>query len=177
MSEAAANIVAMLEQTSRGLNLPIGPATDRELATNNCQAFFRAFGNQLQGEGATTWVNDFPGERAAAIVADIELAASRRGGKWREVPVQQTQDLANQGWIVIGAQSEVDGYGHLGIVSPIPSGIDVNKFSGSGPFVRDGNEHQPGDKVYPSTYGAVKASKAFVPSKTKWYVWLPSKPD
>lgn len=183
---AAADLVNMLNAVSKHLELPKGPPTDRELASLNCQRFFRALGQQLSATQTQSWEKDFLGLNADEIIAKIDTVACQGGGQWEKIggkipeeSWRKAQELANRGAIVVGGSrtSSKNPHGHLGIVFPVPPGLDASRFSGSGPFVRDGNEHIPEQdpRLYPTTWGAVKASKAFPRSRTNWYVWLPSK--
>jgi hypothetical protein len=184
MSERAAELVTILQVASDELRLPKGPVGDREREKLNCQAFFREIGKQLAKRHEESWVDDFPNMQADQIATRIaELA--RKGDKWEKlvggneaVLWSRAQKLANQGVVVIGASTaDSSGFGHLGIVVPVPRSLEESRFDGRGPFVRDGNEHKPSpfERVYPSTHGAVKASKAFAVSQTSWYVWMSSK--
>ena len=176
LSEGATRLVNNLNTISKNLRLPKGPPTDRKLASLNCQAFFRALGEELAKTGHG-WRDSFANMNADQIVAEIDRV-SHSSGKWRkiqgnsqEVIWLEAQKLANQGLIVVGgSRAASDGHGHLGIV--FPTTVDPVQFAGRGPFVRDGNEHESqDDKKYLSTWGAVKASKAFELSRTQWYVW------
>jgi hypothetical protein len=178
MTESTAELVEIFNRAASELHLPKGPATDRDLVRLKCQAYFRAVGTLLARAGRRSWENEFPGLDAGGI-ANKFAYESQHGGNWQVVDINSAQALANRGAVVVGASPEdASGHGHLGFVIPLPSGIDESRFSGTGPFVRDGNEHvPPGDpKFYPSSWGAVKASKAFSLSRTKWYVFVPSKP-
>jgi hypothetical protein len=182
MSESAAELVTILQVASEELHLPKGPAGDRELERLNCQAFFREIAKQLAKRHHESWGDDFPNMQAHQIAVRIDELAGK-GVKWEKLTGgseeevwSRAQKLANQGVVVIGASKADDsGFGHLGIVVPVPRSLDDARFDGRGPFVRDGNEHKPAERVYPSTYGAVKASKAFTVSQTGWYVWVSSK--
>jgi hypothetical protein len=177
MTESAADLVGIFNKAASSLKLPKGPATNRKLSTLNCQAYFRAVASLFTQTGKPSWEHEFSGLNADGIAKRLKDAA-QHGGNWEAVDVNQAQERANSGMIVVGASpKDKGGYGHLGFVIPLPPGLDESKFSGRGPFVRDGNEHQqPGQKLYPSSWGAVKASKAFMLSRTKWYVYVPSKP-
>lgn len=183
MPERAAHLVDIFNAVARKLNLPKGYAMNHPQSTMNCQAFFRGVADQLANDGGPSWRDDFPGLQADAIVRQID-EASVEGKKWERISGSTAeerwkvaQDSANKGVIVVGGMRGDPG--HLGFVFPVPGTLDESKFKdeGRGPFVRDGNEHrlQIEDKTYPSTYGAVKASKAFVLSGTSWYVWVASK--
>jgi hypothetical protein len=178
-TEAAGEFVKILNDVSQRLNLPKGPPTDRRLSSLNCQAFFRGVAAALASQHKSSWEKDFPGMNADAIAKKLEESASV-GGNWEEISLGDAQELANKGAIVVGAsQKDKSGYGHLGFVFPVPADIAAEEFHGSGPFVRDGNEHslktETGRRLALSTWGAVRASNAFAVSRTKWYAWVPSK--
>lgn len=178
MAEPAAELVGIFNTVAKDLKLPKGPATNRELAALNCQRYFRAVAVALAKADKSSWQDDFHNLNAGGIAVRLNYLA-QHGGNWATVDAIQAQELANRGAVVVGASPEDEsGHGHLGFVMPLPPGLDESKFSGTGPFVRDGNEHhlKLDPKLYPSTWGAVKASKAFVLSRTKWYVYIPSKP-
>jgi hypothetical protein len=181
-------------------------ATNRPLSTDRCQDFFRDLGNRLGDAKMSSWSNDFPGKNADQIAVEIERQATS-GGTWKKIEAgaqgnvcQNAQRLANSGVIVIGAQRSpvvleqehipikhspgkpLSTNGHLAVVYPTPPDSKVtDTVSVNGPFVRDGNEHPAQDngssRIFPSTYGAVKASKAFtspLDRTTNWYIWVPS---
>jgi len=183
MPEVAGQFVKILNDAAQRLHLPKGPVTDRERVAQMCQAYFRAVGSELARVGRISWVDNFPGLQADEIARTIN-AIAQQGGAWQKIQgnsSQETwktaQDLANEGVVVVGAMAaDNGGHGHLGFVVPLPPGLDTSMFDGQGPFVRDGNEHKPLSslRMYPSTFGAVKASKAFVLGRTGWYVWVPS---
>ena len=179
-TQAAAEFVKTLSDVAQKLDLPKGPPTDRRLASLNCQAFFRGVAADLKRRGKSTWQDDFPDMNADAIAKKLEDVAAK-GGNWRETTMADAQGLADEGAIVVGAsRRDKSGYGHLGFAFPIPADVDPDQFHGRGPFVRDGNEHSlktgTGRRLALSTWGAVRASNAFDVSRTKWYVWMPSKP-
>lgn len=186
--------------------LPKGKPTERERAEKNCQAFFRALGEELANRGLPSWNKDWPlsdygKTQADRIVADIDKIAAKQDGNWKHVDSwEEAQVKANEGYTVIGGVRGDPG--HLEFVVPIPPGTDLSQFkdAGSGPFVRDGNEHwfpksEEDRKEYkdgwndfcdtnpqkcrlePSTYGAVPASRAANLKDTKWYIWDPSVND
>lgn len=174
--EKAADLVHIFDIVSDSLNLPKGPANNRERSTNNCQDFFRGVAKVLGQKGEASWEKDFPGMNADQIVKAIDQA-SNSGKKWQKIrsnnPGEMAQALANKGVIVVGGSlADKTGHGHLGFVFPVTADLDATKFPGKGPFVRDGNEHS--GRIYASTYGAIKASNAFGESPTSWYIWVPS---
>jgi hypothetical protein len=194
------NLPIFLNQRTGTANspLPKGRPVDQKLVDNNCQTFFRALGKELARRGMQSWSDAFPldhvGEPMAdGIVAEIDKKAND-GRDWKKlVSWQDAQRLANEGAIVIGGlradPPHGRNHGHLAIVFPTPPGMDWAKFeaAGQGPFVRDGNEHlyQPRDRetgektgeerLHPSTWGAIRASRAMPLSQTSWYLWTPSK--
>jgi len=180
MNTEAARMVAILDRTSRKLNLPKA-VSDQAQVSRNCQAFFRGVASELTAAHKASWEDDFAGLDADGIVRRVESSA-QTGGKWEKVQgdpesVWRTaQELADRGVIVIGgSERDASGSGHLGFVFPRPPGLDESRFAGEGrgPFVRDGNQHR--ETHAPSGWGAVRASRAFVLSRTSWYVWVPSK--
>jgi hypothetical protein len=174
MTERAAELVAIYDRVTKELNLPKGSAEDRELAALNCQSYFNGVARAMPSKGRRSWEGEFHGLRADGI-ADKLKTISLSGGDWASVDLRRAQELANDGAIVVGASpADKTGHAHIGFVFPLPPGLDEKAFPGTGPFVRDGNEHEIGEKVYPSTWGAVKASKAFRLSDTNWYVYVPS---
>jgi hypothetical protein len=182
MPGPAADLVNLFNAVAHKLKLPSGPTQDHTRARKNCQAFFRGVADSLSQEGKVSWRDDFNGLVADGIAKKIE-ADSANGKNWEKIKGstpqeiwKSAQDLANKGVIIVGAMpADSSGDGHLGFVFPVPDGLKASNFSGSGPFVRDGNEHWPQGRDYPSTYGAVKASKAFQMNSTSWYIWAPSK--
>jgi hypothetical protein len=168
---------------------PKGPVINRKRVSKNCQEYFRSVGQELDNHYKPSWVNDFPGKNADGIAKLISEDAHGERKHWDtlehvghfdpgaspEEIYWKAQGLANQGVIVIGAMPKDDsGYGHLGFVVPIREGLDASLFDGEGPFVRDGNEHLRGGRLFASSWGAVRASNAFKLSMTHWYVWVPS---
>ena len=204
MNERANDTLRALEATSRNFTRPghpekglaLGPAAQRKLEEKNCRHFFMQMGDQLaKGYPAVkSWSGDFANLNANGIVKKLDKLSAEQGGHWSKVTAvskeelyRTLQEMANSGAVVIGGfkSSDPSGHGHLGFVSPAPPGVDLTKFSGGGPFVRDGNEHvhanapageQEQRKYFPSTYGAVKASKAFPLDRTSWYIWNPKLP-
>lgn len=174
MPEKAADLVDILEAASADLRLPkIAPAPDPDDPDLRCQDYFRAVGTRVGAKEKEGWAESIAklhsaNEIAAAIAADAASASPH----WRALPMADAQALADRGVIVIGASRNKKGHGHLAIVEPAPPGLDLSKFAeeGTGPFVRDGNRHTMGR----STWGAIRASRAFKLGETTWYVWIPS---
>ena len=176
--------------------LPKGRPVDQRLVDNNCQTFFRALGGELARRGLQSWSDDFPlghiGEPMAdGIVVEIEKNAGE-GRAWKKIQNwEEAQRLANDGAIVIGGlradPPHGRNHGHIAIVFPMPPGMDLAEFNaaGRGPFVRDGNEHlyevkdpqtneKTGEKrFHPSTWGAIRASRAMPLAQTSWFLWTP----
>jgi len=178
MFESAAELTAIFNAVAKELNLPKGPVTDRNRAALNCAYYFNGVAAALSRAGRPSWQEDFHDLNADKIAARLQKIA-QGGGNWESIDVSKTQALASRGAVVVGASPlDSSGHGHIGFVIPLPPGLDATRFSGTGPFIRDGNEHVPDldPKLYPSTWGAVKASKAFALSRTRWYVFVPSKP-
>lgn len=178
-TEASADLVKMLDDTARRLKLPKGAPHDRELASMNCQALFRGVAASLAAQGKPSWKDDFPNMQADDIAKRLNHLA-KTGGAWRAIALHETQALANSGAIVVGASQRGAGaHGHLAFVFPVPQGVKPENFHGSGPFVRDGNEHHLRTGRYAlSGWGAVRASEAFGRAAPQWFVWSPpSKPQ
>jgi hypothetical protein len=178
LSESAAELTAIFNRVAKELNLPKGPATDRPLAAKNCSTYFNGVAAALSRAGRPSWQGDFQNLNADGIAARLH-ELSQNGGNWASIDISEAQTLASRGAVVVGASPlDSSGFGHIGFAIPLPPGLDASRFSGTGPFVRDGNEHVPArdPKLYPSTWGAVKASKAFQLTRTRWYVFVPSKP-
>jgi hypothetical protein len=181
------------------------PADPYDLQETNCQAHFRALGDELAKLGLPSWNKDFPlSENGKGVQADHIFRAisaeSRNAGRWREVSASEAQALANRGGIVIGgvprnleAKPHPRKHGHLAVVVPLPPGIDLAQFqeeevhgqpatAGTGPFVRDGNEHRfPRDPTKPgryelSTVGAIPASRMMAPADARYFLWAASEP-
>jgi hypothetical protein len=183
--------------------LPHGtPADADDLQDRNCQAFFRALGEQLARQGRPSWNHQFPlkqygktdSPRAHEIFHAI-AAEARAGGRWRELTPAQAQAAANRGAVVIGGvpARKAGASGHLAVVIPLPPGMDLSQFqketvrgqpatAGTGPFVRDGNEHvfhknQPDQRYELSTLGAIPASRMMRPADTRYFLWVASAPE
>lgn len=163
--------------------------TGREASTDNCQEFFRGVVSKLgqrRGQTGEEWANAFPDMSAHSIAKKL-LDPAQRPASWRPSDRdREAQKFANRGAIVIGVTpappSDPDPHGHVAIVFPLPRDFDPKKFdgdkikrgkqAGSGPFVRDGNEH--GKTSAASSWGAVRASRVASPEKTHWYLFVPS---
>lgn len=170
----AAELVDMLNDTAKKLNLPKGGSHDQ--MSLNCSSFFRGVGRELKGTGLPA----SGGEWSEGLNANKIAEAIQRNNSWEGIQEGEAQDLANKGAVVVGIAQDLP-HGHVAIASPIPAGLDEAKFPGRGPFVRDGNEHylESEQRLYASSWGAVKASKAFSYGKNppKWFVWKPSRSD
>jgi hypothetical protein len=165
------------------------PSRTRPAVTDNCRDFFdRVIQNlgRRRGKVGEEWENPSHG-LSAHQVATALIKKHTKPGLWRQVdPVSEAQQLANQGAVVVAALpanlAEDRSHGHLAIVLPLPPSFDAEKFDphhqkGTGPFVRDGNEHDLTDKGLGfalSSWGAVKASRATVSEETKWFLFVPS---
>jgi hypothetical protein len=166
--------------------LPKGKPAGRDLIDLNCQTFFRALGDELARRGRASWDGQFNLDRADGLQADgifrAISAEAGAGGRWREVTPERAQVAANAGQIAIGGvpanPARKREHGHLAVVTPLPPGMKLRAFrgEGSGPFVRDGNEHRPKEmtRVSPSTWGAIRASRMMPPGETRWFVFVPS---
>lgn len=137
----------------------------------NCSEFFRQVMRLIQQRGLTGNL-DFTDNDCDANCLIKRIGSSR---DWAQAPEAKVQELANAGVLVVGVAPYLDGHGHIAFVSPIPEGLEISDFPGEGPFIRDGNEHTNNaeDRLYASSWGAIKASKAFNyrGSPPKWYVW------
>jgi hypothetical protein len=200
---AALNTIATWPIYAGGRPLPRGtPDEDRELQSANCQAHFRALGEQLARQGLPSWNHEFPlsqygkdGSPRANEIFNAIAAESRSGTRWRELTPAEAQAAANRGAIVIGgvpAKPHVRAHGHLAVVIPLPPGLDLAQFqnekvhgkpatAGTGPFVRDGNEHvfhedKPDQRYELSTLGAIPASRMMPPAETRYFLWVASEP-
>ena len=128
---------SVLDPTT-GMPSPWGP---------HCSQYFRSVMRQVGA--AQEWTDE--NASADQLVSRIRSDSSVSNSDWIPVTDKATvQDLANGGTIVVGVVP-----GHLGFVFPVPRTLDVTFFSGSGPFIRDGNEHpvdpQANGKLFPST--------------------------
>ncbi len=147
----------------------------------NCSQYFREIMRQFSGPPFNAGDQWTDGDCSAdCFMKRIQKVASTPGGEWRRVDESDAQDLANKGVLVEGVSHYADGHGHLATVFPNSAGADLSQIPGNGPLVRDGNEHPPESqadgRLYPGTWGAIKASKAFDYSRNRpfWYVWVPS---
>jgi hypothetical protein len=166
---------------------PVGPT----LLDKNCQTFFRALGTELARRGQPSWDHEFPEDQLGRVHADgifrAIAAEAKAGGRWRELTPEAAQVAANQGQVVIGGVpmnlEKGRTHGHLAVVVPLPPGMKLREFqkehAGSGPFVRDGNEHlyTPDDapeRYELSTWGAIPASRMMPPSEARYFLWVAS---
>jgi hypothetical protein len=198
MPTRAAELVAALNDISQSpifLNqrtgetnspLPKGKPLDQKLLDTNCQTFFRALGKELARRGLNSWGDTFSLDKigkpnADGIVAEIDKSANA-DGNWKKITSwEDAQMAADKGAVVIGGMradpNKPKSHGHIAIVVPTAPGMDWTKFKadGDGPFVRDGNEHpfKEENKLLPSTWGAIRASRAMPLARTAWYVWSP----
>jgi hypothetical protein len=176
LSPAAADLVALMNDVSKKLNLPKGGRHEQQ--SKNCSSFFRGVGRELEARGLPATSEAWSPHLVANDIMDkIE---SNQSQQWKKVDEKQVQEMANQGFLVVGLSKGLPN-GHVGIAFPIPPGLDPAKFSGTGPFVRDGNEHylKHEKRLYATTWGAVEATKTFDYKNhpPKWYIWLPLDPS
>ena len=184
MSGRAANLVKVLDKATAnmldaegntdvpgkgGRSSVLDPQTGMPTSWSpHCSQYFRAVMRELTSSGTKgseqqKWTNE--NANADELISEI-----KRSVDW--VPVADrasVQGLANQGIVVVGTVRD-----HLGFAFPLPPSLDVSFFNGEGPFVRDGNEHpvdaQARGRLFPSTWGAVKTSKAFGrPESVQWF--------
>ena len=140
----------------------------------------RGLGQRRQKNGRE-WNDPFPGMNADTIARTI---ANDRTGSWQELhSYSEMQSRANRGGLIVGVTptdlTRERELGHLAVVFPAPPCFDAAAFdkNGSGPFVRDGNEHDLRDKglgIAMSSWGAVKASRATPLGDTRWFLFVPS---
>lgn len=147
---------------------------DPEKQELNCNKYFRALGKYFNASG-NEWT-DY--SLNANQIADKII--NNTSGNWKKIVgtenqiTEYSQKSANNGVIVIGIKKGVK-HGHIAIVSPIPPGLDLNKFGSKGPMVRDGNVHENNEKIYPGAWGTIRASQAFdYTAPPSWYIWVPS---
>ncbi len=185
LAPAAAELVAMLNRVSKKLRLQKG-VDPKDLKGLNCNFFFQGLGRELKAKGRPA---SGPAWQEGLLANDIgDKIARNESGQWKQVAEAEVQKLANRGVVVVGLSWDrrPGRHGHVAIAFPVPHG-GGNVTDGAGPFVRDGNERrarsttEPGKKkVYPSDWGAVRASKAFKYDRKKhqirgkWYKWSPS---
>jgi len=145
----------------------------------NCSQYFREIMREFKSRGFAVNQNYMNDDLDAnAIIREIR----NRRDEWKLADETDAQQLANQGALVEGVAYYSGGHGHLATVFPNSAGADVSQIDpdGTGPLVRDGNEHflnlKTGPRLYAGTWGAIRASKAFVYSRNPptWYVWVPS---
>lgn len=173
--EAAARLVFALDGAAKRVNPK--KAIDPRTQDKNCSAFFREAGKRLSAIGEEWTRRDLQANDIARIIVGDRDHWHKVQGNYDQV-TQQVQDLANNGAVVVALQEALPN-GHLAIASPMPLTIQLSKFSGHGPMVRDGNVHLSQGKKKPSGWGAVRASYAFAgytlgDQSPAWYVWLPS---
>jgi hypothetical protein len=168
-------------------SLPKGTPEYERLVSNNCQTFFRAFGEKIAELGASpAWKEAFPLKKLGKPQADgIAKAIEEDKKNWKELDSWWDAQLeANKGHIVIGAMKAGGDrkHGHLAIVFPMASEFQTETgglsfLQGDGPLIRDGNEHLYTDpttgrqRAFPSTWGAIRASLAMPLNETKWFVY------
>jgi hypothetical protein len=156
-------LVRAMEEAERSLKVPKNAQNDW---SKRCSAFFAAVGAQLGAEGPE-WK---PGTSADRIIKLIRKDHTN----WRPVGEAEVQNLANDGVLVIGAAYDIP-HGHIALAFPVSA---LTSTPGHGPFIRDGNVHRISaeDRVFASSWGALKASKAFNYSRhaPEWYVWMSS---
>jgi len=178
LPEQAGTLVNAMDRAARTVDPGNPPNLSPARAETNCNLFFRAVGRNIPGTTAPEW-------------SDQTLLANAIGGRiaaskdWQALAGESDVELqkrANRGEVVVGVYVNPNphGHGHLAIVTPVPPGLDMDAFPGSGPFVRDGNVHstKPSSthpkQIAPLGRGAARASYAF--SNKQWYVWKPSIP-
>lgn len=174
MSASAAALVDMLNAAAQNLKLPKGGAHFGE--SLNCKFYFQGLGAELRKRGLAATSDVWSNEELSAneIVSRIESGNS----EWKSVSDSDVQKLANEGMVVVGLASG-SSHGHIAVAFPTPAGPDLSSIPGKAPFIRDGDEHAPDTeadhKLYPSTWGAVRANRVFSKSAPpQWYVWTPS---
>ena len=193
--EAASTELRALPPKDRGTEpqgrQPKGRPDKRPPVTDNCRDFFERVVKNLGEKRDKTggeWQTPFPSLNADQIATTL-INPETRPASWRELnPLTEAQQLANHGALVVAAlpanlhRKPPRRHGHLAIVLPLSPSFDVGKYDpkdlkGSGPFVRDGNEHDFRNKGLGfalASWGAIKASRATVPEETKWFLFVPS---
>jgi hypothetical protein len=148
----------------------------------HCSQYLRAVLRQLPASSGVDarWIS----EGDDSWTAEQFFRSLPNDSRWHAVDVRAAQQLANRGSLVIGMSPAHEGHAHVGVVYPVPTNFNWAQFTdGSGPFVRDGNEHtsysaqEQSNRLYPSTYGAVRASKAFSLQSTQWYSFTGRDPE
>ena len=167
MDEKTADLVAAIEHATRRMESGGAPPFGKDPNKTwkpHCSAMFRETMRFLAAQKVDVPADFLHGD------------ANTLGGKIRTHPnywapvgdLDSARALANKGVLVVGTQP-----GHIGIVYPVENGRTEL-------LVRDGNIHPTNrpigfqGKVYPSTYGAVPARKAFIMKQTQWYKYLPT---
>lgn len=175
MPASAATLVDMLNSAAQNLKLPKGGVHSGE--SLNCKFYFQSLGAELRKHGLSATAEVWSNDKLSAndIVGKIKSGTA----EWKPVSDSNVQELANRGVVVVGLAGGAS-HGHIAVAFPTSPGQDLSTIRGQGPFIRDGDEHSPDTeadrKLYPSTWGAVKASKVFSyrRSPPEWYVWTPS---
>ena len=179
LPEQAGALVTALDRAARAVDTGNPPNLSPARAETNCNLFFRAVGRNIPGTSAPEWSD----QTLLANAIGGRIAANTRD--WQVLSGESDVELqrrANRGEVVVGVYVNPNprGHGHLAIVTPVPPGLVMGDFPGSGPFVRDGNVHntKPSPthpkRIAPLGRGAARASYAF--SDKQWYVWKPSIP-
>jgi hypothetical protein len=177
LPQEAGVLVNAMDRAAQAVDPGNPPNLSPAKAELNCNLFFRAVGRNVPGATAPEW-------------SDQTLLANAIGGRirantqdWQAVTDESDVELqkrANRGEVVVGVYVNPHGHGHLAVVTPVPPGLDMSDFPGSGPFVRDGNVHSTKaspthpKRIAPLGRGAARASYSF--SDKQWYVWKPSIP-
>lgn len=174
MPASAAALVDMLDAAAHNLKLPKGGSHSGE--SLNCKFYFQGLGAELRKRGLPATGDVWSNEKLSAndIVSRIEAGSS----EWKSVSASEVQKLANEGVVVVGLASGTS-HGHIAVAFPAPAGQNLSGIPGEAPFIRDGDEHPPDTeadhKLYPSTWGAVRANRVFARSAPpRWYAWTPS---
>ena len=174
MPASAAALVDMLNAAAQNLKLPKGGFHSGEYL--NCKFYFQGLGAELRKRGVPATGDVWSDEKLSAN--DIVRRIESGNGEWKPVGDSDVQELANEGVVVVGLASGAS-HGHIAVAFPTPPGQDLSSIPGKAPFIRDGDEHPPDTeadhKLYPSTWGAVRANRVFARSAPpRWYVWTPS---
>jgi len=190
-TEREAKLVKILDDAATNLVIP---TTNKHLNkggahkedTLHCNIYFRGVGQELLKNGYGPLASEWTNTKLQAN--DIVRTIAKNRVDWEEIKETEAQDIADDGVVVAGTYIAPSGHnGHIALVYPVPSdhfdGETVDSPSPEKrPFTRDGNAYKikatdnpKGYKVYPSTYGAVRASKVFKSNmKVVWYKWKPS---
>jgi hypothetical protein len=177
--EEAGKFVGVLNKAANETN----PKKSKDAAQIHlqCQAFFKKVGGLLGGEAAEEW-------KSYGNANDICQKIIERPSKWRSLKGKtdiQIQEMANKGAVIVGVVEDIP-HGHVAIVSPVPPELNLKKFGGNGPMVRDGNIYDQKKKhpelpatwdnrAHPKDWGTVRASMAFdyKHNAPKWFLWVP----